>query len=202
MGPIFQRRSVSGVFKNLFKELKEDLEQFFRYLRMSPERFNNRLSLVEGSIIKRTTQCGIPISPEKRLALTLRLLASDELQESLSYSFRVGMAIIGLTTVTKIIAKSCNIFYIHVKDECLSHRRLGKNWKLSPYNMKNSGIFYMLLELWMVNMLGLNVPSSVAPCITVTYKGYFSRVLLLMCDVNYSFILLNFRSYDSNMTVV
>ena len=38
---IFQRRSVPGAFKTLFQELKENREQFFRYLRMSPELSNH-----------------------------------------------------------------------------------------------------------------------------------------------------------------
>ena len=51
----FQRLSVSGAFKTLFQELKEDRGQLYRYLRISPERFNQLLSLIEGISIKCTS---------------------------------------------------------------------------------------------------------------------------------------------------
>ena len=40
VGHVFQRLSVSGAFKTLFQELKEVRGQLYRYLRISPERFN------------------------------------------------------------------------------------------------------------------------------------------------------------------
>ena len=43
---IFRYRDQLDAFNTLFKELKDDREYFFRYLRMSPDRFGHLLSLV------------------------------------------------------------------------------------------------------------------------------------------------------------
>ena len=62
---------------------------------MSPERFNHLLCLVEESIIKRITQFRMLISPQERLALTLRFLASGESQHELFISYWQGNNLAG-----------------------------------------------------------------------------------------------------------
>ena len=57
---------------------------------MSPERFNHLLSLVQDKIYKRNTRFCESIPAAKRLAVTLRLLATGDSQQSLSYSFRIA----------------------------------------------------------------------------------------------------------------
>ena len=105
--PIFQRRFVSGAFKTLFQELKEDREQFFRYLRTSPEQFNDLLFLVEGSIVKCATQIRIPISPQEHLAsINIKFFNIWWI------IFRIDKA-----TISKIITETCNAIYVHVKHE-------------------------------------------------------------------------------------
>ena len=87
--PSFQKREQFGCFHTLFQELREnDRENFFRYCRMSPESFDYIAYMVESKIRKKTTNFRVPISPEERLTVTLRYLASGECQQSLSFSFR------------------------------------------------------------------------------------------------------------------
>ena len=57
---------------------------------MSPERFEHLLRLVSPRITKETTKLRKPISPEQRLVKTLRILATGEAQQSLSFGYRVG----------------------------------------------------------------------------------------------------------------
>ena len=55
--PIFLRRKVHGQFHQMLTELREgDREYYFRYMRMSPERFDHLLSLVEDKISKQDTR--------------------------------------------------------------------------------------------------------------------------------------------------
>ena len=72
---IFRYRDQLGAFNTLFNELKDDREYFFRYLRMSPDRFGHLLSLVRDNIQRRDTVFRKAIPAEARLAITLRYLA-------------------------------------------------------------------------------------------------------------------------------
>ena len=112
---IFQRRSELGDFATLFQELKDDREQFFRYTRMSLDRFNHHLILVKDKITKQDTKFRKSISAEERLAMTLRFLASDDNQQSISFSYRVGKS-----TASKIIAETCEAIYLSLKDDYLA----------------------------------------------------------------------------------
>ena len=56
--------------------MKTDREQFFRYTRMSSDRFHHLLGLVEEKISKKDTQFRKAISPEERLIITVRYLAT------------------------------------------------------------------------------------------------------------------------------
>ena len=55
-----------------------DKEYFFRFVRMTPQRFEHLLSLVGPHLQQTTTKMREPISPAVRLVLTLRFLASGE----------------------------------------------------------------------------------------------------------------------------
>ena len=77
--PLFCQREEFGSYNILFKELwLNDREQFFRYFHMSPESLDYLLQLVEPHIRKNKTKFRDPISPEVRLALVLRYLASGK----------------------------------------------------------------------------------------------------------------------------
>lgn len=54
---------------------------------MSPELFDSLLNIVESSLVKLSARK--PISPEHRLALTLRFLATGASFRHLAYSFRM-----------------------------------------------------------------------------------------------------------------
>lgn len=75
MRDIFKNRHKYGAFKTLLKELRFDQEYFFRYIRMSQERFDHLLSLAENSIeehyLRTNTQFLKAITAEACLAITL-----------------------------------------------------------------------------------------------------------------------------------
>ena len=83
-----------------------DRQLFFRYFRMSPERFDHLLTLVREQIEKKRS-----FSEAGRLAITLRYLASGEAQQSLSYSCGIGRS-----TVSTAIAKARKAIYTTLKD--------------------------------------------------------------------------------------
>ena len=75
---IYKKREELGVFWTLLQELKQDREYFFRYLRMTPERFNHLHELVRNKITKSDTKFRKSIPSEERVAITLRFLATGE----------------------------------------------------------------------------------------------------------------------------
>ena len=53
---IYDKREQLGSFYTLFLDLKEDRECFFRYSRMTPDRFEHLLELVVPKIEKKNTR--------------------------------------------------------------------------------------------------------------------------------------------------
>ena len=90
---------------------------------MSPDRFDNLLTLVKPIIEKRDTKFRKPIPAAERLALTLRFLATGDSQQSLSFSFRIGKA-----TVSKIISETCEAIYKVLKEKYLSAPETAAEW--------------------------------------------------------------------------
>ena len=69
---IFQEREIYGLYHILTDELRLfDKEYFFRFVRMTPQRFEHLLSLVGPHLQQTTTKMREPISPAERLVLTL-----------------------------------------------------------------------------------------------------------------------------------
>lgn len=69
--PINMRRPYQGDFYQLFQELKNDPEMFFRYTRMSVCIFNQLLEMMRSFLTKRNYRALIY---EQRLAITLRYI--------------------------------------------------------------------------------------------------------------------------------
>ena len=74
----------------LFNVLRNDRELFFRYIRMTHERFDYLLSLEKKQIEKKYSRFRKSIPAAAHLAITLRYLTSAEKRQALSYSYRVG----------------------------------------------------------------------------------------------------------------
>ena len=72
------KRSLLGAYNSTFFLAREnDRFTFFKYTRMSPQRFDHLQSLIRPKIEKEYKVCP-PISAEERLAATLRYLASGD----------------------------------------------------------------------------------------------------------------------------
>ena len=101
-----KRRSQSGYFNNIVKELKvEDRIGFREMFRMDVTDFDFLLSEISHLICpSQMSNSGghSPIMPDERLALTLRYIATGESFQSLSFQFRIS-----LNAVSYIIKGCC-----------------------------------------------------------------------------------------------
>ena len=80
----------------------------FRYLRMSPERFEHLLTLVGP---KKATKMRELSSAAERLTLTWRMLASGDDQQSLAFSYSQGR-----TVVSHIPRETCSTIWMALRD--------------------------------------------------------------------------------------
>lgn len=102
-----QRRDVENTVHTLLLELKnERVDEFSRYFRLSPEQFEMLLERVSPMIQKRDTNMRKAISPETRLAITLRYLSSGDSYRSLMLLFRVPH-----NTISGIVSETCQAIY-------------------------------------------------------------------------------------------
>ena len=88
---IFRSRFLLGEYHTLVKEMREnDHGEFYKYFRMTPERFDHLLLLV-GPMLTKKSLYREPISAGERLAVTLRFLATGDSQQTISFSYRIGL---------------------------------------------------------------------------------------------------------------
>jgi len=123
--PMFTQRMrrLQGASDNLIIEMQTtDREKFFNYFRMSPQLFEELLTLVEPRIEKQEL-CRIPISPRIRLQVTLHWLASGDSLASHSYAFRIGGNI-----ASKIVKETCTALWEILKDRVFL-QPTDENWQ-------------------------------------------------------------------------
>lgn len=71
--PILKSRQTHGNWEHLIQELRlYDHETYFNFMRMTPQTFEEILSLVGSQLIRQTTNFREPICAEARLSLTIR----------------------------------------------------------------------------------------------------------------------------------
>jgi len=120
---IFRSHFLLGEYHTLVKEMHEnDHESFFKYFRMTPERFDNLLLLVGPMLIKKSLYRE-PISAGERLSVTLCFLATGDSQHTISFSYRIG-----LSTESNIMAETCDALWIALQDYITSPSK-PEEWK-------------------------------------------------------------------------
>ena len=159
---------------------------------MTPNRFEHLLSLVGPMIQKKTTRFRMPISAPQRLALTLRYLATGESQQSLSFSYRVGKA-----TVSKIVSETSSAIYNALKNPYLKNPSLRNEWLTIASGFEETWNFPHCLGAIDGKHIRIECP-KLSGTYYYNYKGFYSIILLAICDSNYCFTLFDLGHYGSN----
>lgn len=159
---------------------------------MSPESFDCLLSKVGPLIKKQVTKFRQPISLSERLALTIHYLASGDSQQSMSFSYRISK-----TSVSSIIKETCQAIWDALSHEFLQTPTLADDWK---------NISKEFMELWnFPHCLGAIDGKHIAiKCsansgsLFFNYEGFYSIVLMAVCDAHYVFTLVHIGDFGSN----
>ena len=110
--PWLKKRQTFGVCDTLLREFRlENEEDYFNFLRMSPDVFDSLYGLVKEELTKQNTVMREAIPPYLKLAATLRYLITGESFSSLQYTFRIHRTTIGL-----FVTDVCNSLYEKLKD--------------------------------------------------------------------------------------
>lgn len=185
---IFINRRLSGEYHRLLQELRlKDPQSHWRYLRMSKEKFDVLASLVRCYLSKRSYNSFVraEISVEERLAITLRYLATENSQISLSFSFRVAKS-----TVSRIIKETCEALWHALHPVYVKAPSTEEEW---------IGVSNQFERIWhFPNCLGavdgkhiiIQAPAN-GGSTYFNYKGTHLIVLMAVCDAHYRFILVN-----------
>jgi len=131
--PINKERETLGEYHKQFQHLKEDDDKFFQYTRMHKRTFDIILNAVRPCLQRKTTNFRRPISPEERLVITLRFMATGQSYHSIAFDFRVGVATVsGIVKETaRIIWEQLNKKYMPFPTEDVikqSERQFSKKW--------------------------------------------------------------------------
>ena len=159
---------------------------------MIPNRFEHLLTLVAPLIEKRTTRFREPISARQRLALTLCFLATGESQQSLSFSYRIGKA-----TVSKFVSETSLAIYNSLKQPYLKPPSSKEEWLSIWSGFEDSWNFPHCLRAIDRKHIRIECP-KLTGSYYYNYKGFYSIVLLAICDSSYCFTLFDLRHYGSN----
>ena len=114
-------------------------------------------------IIKKTTRFHLPISPEEKLVITLRFLATGETCKSLMYQYRVSELSVSRfvpeveSFMEKVLWRSICLYQTLKKNGCLWQR-----------NLKRNGSFQIVLGQLMGSMFPWLILSIVTRLISVT----------------------------------
>ena len=101
--PWLLQREERGAYHNTMAELyATDIPGFTNFMRMTPEFFEMIKTRLELHLARQATNYRAPVSVGKKVALTIRYLATGESYTSLCYQFRVGRS-----TISKFLPEVC-----------------------------------------------------------------------------------------------
>ena len=121
------------------------------------------------------------ISADERLTLTLRYLASGEMQESLSFLYRISR-----TSVSDIIFEVCIAIWDILQEKYLPSPNSEQEWQHISVQFEEQWNLPHCIGAIDGKHIAIDCPRG-SGSNYYCYKGFFSTVLLAVCDANYCF---------------
>ncbi len=177
--PLLQFRDTLGEFHHLVHQMRNiHAETFHKYFRMDSARFDQLCDLLRPHLTKCSTRPAI--SPEERLAVTLRFLATGDTQQTISFSFRLGRS-----TVSYIIRETCAAIWDVLSPVYLAVPTRDDLEKIA-LDFERIWNFPHCLGAIDGKRVRIQAPKKSGSNF-FNYKGFFSVVLLAVVDADYNF---------------
>ena len=176
------QREMKGVYFNLLQELAlHDQDEFRRYIRMDNETFLELVRLIKPIIKKQDTVMRQSISPEERLTVTLRYLATGESFRSLSGQFRISDR-----TISKFVPEVCDAIYQILQTKYMSVPSTKEQWL--EIGQKFETLWNFPHCVGAIDGKHINIlPPKNTGSFFYNYKHDFSIVLMAIVDADYKF---------------
>ncbi|XP_077334540.1 uncharacterized protein LOC143975855 [Lithobates pipiens] len=179
--PLTSQRLSIGYFALMFGELRTHGDKFHNYTRMSVACFDELLVLVRGHLTRTTTNMRRSISPEERLLLTLRYLATGASFTSLHHQF-----LMGISTVSTIVHDTCHIIWEELRTSVMPEPTSSLWEEIAEEFWEKTNFPNCIGALDGKHIRLIKPPKSGSRFFN--YKKYFSIVLLGLSDANMKFI--------------
>ncbi|XP_060810720.1 uncharacterized protein LOC132904419 [Amyelois transitella] len=170
-------------------DLRRDESKFFNYFRMSMTTFDDLLKRVNEDLKKHDTNMRKSITPEEKLAICLRYLASGCSYMDLHYAYRVGVS-----TINSIIVEVTNVIWNNLHQEFMKLPDTKYEWEQIADAFYNKANFPHCIGAVDGKHIRMKKPSH-SGSMYMNYKNFFSIVLLAVVDSNYRFTYISVGSY-------
>nr|XP_054591353.1 uncharacterized protein LOC129155158 [Nothobranchius furzeri] len=164
-----------------------DDEKHYNYFRMSSSAFDELLRRIETLISHRRTHSA-PISSSQRLAVTLRFLATGCSYQSLAASYKLGSATVGC-----IVKEVCEAIWTALKDDVVAFPSVAK-WMEIQEEFWSLWNFPNCVGAIDGKHIRVRAPANSGSSFH-NYKGYFSFILMAVCDARYRFTLVDIGAF-------
>ena len=162
---------------------------------MSPDTFQHLLTLVGPIITKKDTHLRDAIGAAEHLSLTIHYLAYGDSQQSLSFAYRISRS-----SVLSIIHETCAAIWEALKEVYLRPPQHSSAWKAISEEFNTMWNFPHCVGAIDGKHIAMQCPLK-SGSLYYNYKGFFSIVLLAVCDAHYSFTYVDIESYGCNTAV-
>ncbi|KAK3920528.1 Protein ALP1-like [Frankliniella fusca] len=155
---------------------------------MWPEQFRLLVHLVEPHLVKRSIRTPLPTA--LRVALTLMFLAQGDSATSKHFEFRIRKS-----TVHKVVNETCKAIWDALQPIVLKSPSK-ENWKKISERYQERWQFPNCLGA----IDGRHMKIQCPPCTGTeyyNYKGFFSIVLMAICDADHKFSWIDIGQYGS-----
>ncbi|XP_040208470.1 protein ALP1-like [Rana temporaria] len=186
--PITASRMTHGVHSTLYVELRQHPDKFASYLRMSVSTFDDLLARISERIRRQDTHLRRSISPEERLIVTLRFLASGESFSSLHFQFRLG-----ISTISGIVRSTCDALWDCLVEEFIPQPST-ELWLQIAAKYHEVTQFPNCVGAIDGKHIRIQKPAHTGSEY-FNYKKFFSTILMAIADAQYRFVAVDIGSY-------
>ena len=161
--------------------MKHKLIVYGRFTRMSPERFEDLLTVVGPFIAKKPCRSMNSISEAERVMVTLRYLATGDSQQTRSFLFRIGKSMI-----SNLLRETCKAIWLALKEKYLNVPSTTSDWLRIAKEFEDKWNFRNCIGAIDRKHIMMDcLKNGGSAC--YNYKSFHSILLLAICDAKYCF---------------